>query len=246
MEFAGRTAVVTGGGRGIGRAIALTLAKEGADIVIPDLDIDSAKQTASEIESLGRKTLVQQVSVTDLDRMEELARQTIDTFGSVYILVNNAGITKDNLLLRMEESDWDAVLGVNLKGVYITTKVFLRYMLKRREGRIVNISSSVARTGNAGQCNYSASKAGIIGFTKSLAREIASRNITVNAVGPGFIQTEMTAKLPEELKKKIVEDIPMGRFGTPEDVASVVKFLCSRSANYITGHFILVDGGLAM
>ena len=241
-----RTAVVTGGARGIGRAISLALAQDGANIVIPDLDVASASQTAAEIAALGRKTLVKQVSVTNLEQMTALAAEVNQTFGGVHIVVNNAGITRDKLLLGMSEEEWDAVLTVNLKGVFVTTKAMLRYLLKQDYGRVVNIASSVARTGNKGQCNYSASKAGILGFTKSLAREVASRGITVNAIAPGFIDTEMTRKLPEEVRQIEIKQIPLARFGTPEDVAGVVRFLCSNAASYLTGHTFFVDGGLAM
>lgn len=246
LSLENRTAVVTGGARGIGRAISLALAQDGANIVIPDLDIASANRTAAEITALGRKVLVKEVSVTNLEQMTALAAEINQALGGIHIVVNNAGITRDKLLLGMSEEEWDAVLTVNLKGVFVTTKAMLRYLLKQDYGRIVNVASSVARTGNKGQCNYSASKAGILGFTKSLAREVASRGITVNAIAPGFIDTEMTRKLPEEVRQMELKQIPLGRFGTPEDVAGVVRFLCSSAASYLTGHTFFVDGGLAM
>jgi 3-oxoacyl-[acyl-carrier protein] reductase len=246
MRLAGKVALVTGGGRGIGREIALTLAGEGADIVIWDVNPQDAQNTCKEIESSGRKTLADQVDVTNFDSVEAGINKILDKYNKIDILVNNAGITKDNLLLRMSQQEWDAVINVNLKGTFNCTKAVFRPMSKQRSGRIINIASIIGIIGNYGQANYAASKAGIIALTKSTAREIASRSVTVNAIAPGFIQTEMTAKLPEDVKAKMMEAIPMAKLGSPKDVANACLFLASNEADYITGQTIVVDGGMVM
>jgi 3-oxoacyl-[acyl-carrier protein] reductase len=245
-RLAGKGALVTGGGRGIGQAIAQALAAEGAPVAIADWDEPSAKQTAEELNAQGHQALGFKADVTQATQMEEVVKQTLEAFGNLTILVNNAGITKDNLVLRMSEEDWDRVLDVNLKGVFITTKAVVRSMLKQRDGRIVNIASVVGLIGNAGQANYSSSKAGIIGFTKSAAREFASRHVRVNAIAPGFIETAMTEALDEEARARLITQIPLPRLGTPDDVAAAVVFLVSDAAAYVTGHVLHVDGGMAM
>ncbi|MFH1355166.1 MAG: 3-oxoacyl-[acyl-carrier-protein] reductase [Candidatus Omnitrophota bacterium] len=246
MRLKDKVALVTGGARGIGRAIALRFAQEGADVVIADVNIDVASKTASEIEALGRRSLAMSMDVTNFGKVEESVNKILDKLAKVDILVNNAGITKDNLLLRMSEAEWDAVLDVNLKGTFNCIKAVSRTMIKKRTGKIINIASIIGIIGNPGQANYSASKAGIIALTKSSAKELASRNINVNAVAPGFIQTEMTAKLPEELKQKMKEVIPLNKFGEPGDVAAVCLFLASSDSDYVTGQTIIVDGGMVM
>jgi len=246
MRLQDKVALVTGGAQGIGRDIALAFAAEGANVVIGDINLAKAQETQKEIETLGRKSLAVELNVTDYALVEEAVNKILDKFTKIDILVNNAGITKDNLLLRMSEADWDAVIQVNLKGTFNCTKAVSRPMIKQKGGRIVNIASIIGIIGNAGQANYSASKAGIIALTKTTAKELASRNITANAVAPGFIQTEMTAKLPEELKQKMLAVIPLNRFGTPADVAKVCLFLASDEAGYITGQTIVVDGGMVM
>ncbi|MFA5090929.1 MAG: 3-oxoacyl-[acyl-carrier-protein] reductase [Candidatus Omnitrophota bacterium] len=246
MRLKDKVALVTGGARGIGRQIALAFAREGSDMVIWDVNMKEAGETGQEIEALGRKCLALEVDITDHVKVAEAVNKILDKFKKVDILVNNAGITKDNLLLRMSEAEWDAVLNVNLKGAFNCAKAVSRVMIKQRCGKIINIASIIGIIGNPGQANYSASKAGIIAFTKTAAKELASRNINVNAVAPGFIQTEMTAKLPEEYKQKMQGAIPLGRFGNPQDVAGVCVFLASEEANYITGQTIVVDGGMVM
>jgi len=246
MRLEGKVALVTGGGRGIGREIALLFAKEGSDIVIWDVNLTDAQKTCQDIQTLGRKTSAEQVDVTDYTKVEEALNKILDKFGKIDILVNNAGITKDNLLLRMSEPEWDAVINVNLKGSFNCTKAVSRSLIKQRSGKIINIASIIGIIGNAGQANYSASKAGIIALTKTAAKELAARNINVNAVAPGFIQTEMTARLPEELKEKMLSNIPLGKLGLPNDVANVCLFLASNEADYITGQTIVVDGGMVM
>lgn len=243
----GRVAIVTGGARGIGRAITEKLASLGANVVIADLLVDVAGITADEISKATNKNIIAvKVNVTDSKSASEMIERTLAEFGKLDILVNNAGITRDTLILRMEEADWDAVLNVNLKGAFNCSKAALRPMMKQRYGRIVNISSVSGQAGQAGQTNYSASKAGLIGFTKALAREVASRQITVNAVAPGFIPTSLTNDLSDELKKSILGATPIGRMGTPEEIAAAVAFLASEEAAYITGHVLAVDGGMAM
>jgi 3-oxoacyl-[acyl-carrier protein] reductase len=243
----GRVAVVTGGARGIGRSIVEKLAFLGADVVIADMLVELAEETAVEVSKLTQRKLVAiKVNVAEGKSANELIDQTVKQFGHIDILVNNAGITRDMLILRMDETDWDAVLDVNLKGVFNCSKAAIRPMMKQRYGRIVNISSVSGQAGQAGQTNYSASKAGVIGFTKALAREVASRQITVNAVAPGFIPTTLTNDLSEELKNSILSATPVGRMGKPEEIAAAVAFLASEEASYITGQVLAVDGGMAM
>ena len=246
MKLKDRVSLITGAARGIGREIALKFAKEGSDIVVCDVNLEAAQNTQKEIEELGRRALSFKVDVTNLGQIEEMVNLILDKFSKIDILVNNAGITKDNLILRMSEEDWDKVLSVNLKGAFNCMKVVSRKMLKKRYGKIVNIASIIGMIGNAGQSNYAASKGGLIALTKSLAKELASRNINVNAVAPGFIETPMTAKLPEDYKKLMLENIPMGKFGGPEDVAKVCLFLAGPESDYITGQVIVVDGGMIM
>jgi 3-oxoacyl-[acyl-carrier protein] reductase len=243
----GRVAVVTGGARGIGRAIVEKLASLGANVVIGDMLSELAEKSAKEISHVSNtKIIAVKVNVTESKSSSELIECAIKEFGKVDILVNNAGITRDMLILRMEEADWDAVLDVNLKGAFNCTKAVIRPMMKQRYGRIVNISSISGQAGQAGQTNYSASKAGLIGFTKALAREVASRQITVNAVAPGFIPTSLTNDLSDELKKSILTATPIGRMGKPEEIAAAVVFLASEEAAYITGQVLAVDGGMVM
>lgn len=243
----GRVAIITGSARGIGRAIADKLAYLGADIVIADIRLETASVTASEISSISaRHTLAVEVNVADTESAQEMVNLAIETFGHIDILVNNAGITRDTLIMRMEEADWDAVLDVNLKGVFNCSKAVVRTMMKQRYGRIVNVASVSGQAGQVGQTNYSASKAGVIGFTKALARELATRQITVNAVAPGFIPTALTNDLPAELKEAILKATPLGRMGEPQEVAAAVAFLASEEAAYITGQVLAVDGGMVM
>jgi 3-oxoacyl-[acyl-carrier protein] reductase len=246
MGLRDKIAIVTGGSRGIGQAAAMALANAGADVVVADVNLEAAEEVAAEIRNLGGKSLAVKADVADAAGAAEMVQAAINEFGKVDILVNNAGITRDTLLMRMKEEDWDAVLNVNLKGVYNCTKAVISSMMKQRYGRIINIASVVGIIGNAGQANYASAKAGMIGFTKSVAREVASRNITVNAVAPGFIQTQMTDVLPDNVKAKLMEQIPMGRLGQPEDIADAVVFLASDAAGYITGQTISVNGGMVM
>jgi 3-oxoacyl-[acyl-carrier protein] reductase len=245
-ELANQVAVVTGAGRGIGQAIALKLAAAGADIACVDLKLEFCAETVQKAQELGRKAWPFAANVSDAANVEAVAEQILTAIGKVDILVNNAGITKDGLLMRMSEADWDAVLDINLKGTFLFTKAFSRSLLKQRSGRIVNIASVIGLIGNAGQCNYGASKAGVIGFTKSAARELASRGITVNAIAPGFIETAMTAKISPEAREGLLKQIPLGNLGQPDDVANAVLFLASPAARYITGQVLSVDGGMAM
>lgn len=247
MGLTGKTAVVTGGSRGIGRAICIELAKQGANVVVNySGSEDKAKQVVSEIEELGVKAIAIQANVADSAAVDAMMKQTIEVFGTLDILVNNAGITRDNLLMRMKEQEWDDVVDTNLKGVFLCTKAVTRQMMKQRAGRIINISSIVGVAGNPGQANYVAAKAGVIGLTKTCAQELASRNILVNAIAPGFITTEMTDSLPEELKEAMLKQIPLAKLGQPEDVAKAVVFFASDNANYITGQTLHIDGGLVM
>ncbi|MDQ0337539.1 3-oxoacyl-[acyl-carrier protein] reductase [Caldalkalibacillus uzonensis] len=245
--MSGKVALVTGGARGIGRAIVLALAKAGADVAINYAGSEqAASQLVQEVEHLGQKAIAVKANVAEQAAVNDMVKQVIETFGRLDILVNNAGITRDNLLMRMKEEEWDAVINVNLKGVFNCTKAVTRQMMKQKSGRIINISSVVGVMGNAGQANYVAAKAGVIGLTKTTARELAARGITVNAVAPGFIQTDMTDVLGEEIKEQLLTQIPLGRLGDPDDIARVVKFLASDDAAYITGQTIHVDGGMVM
>lgn len=247
MNFEGKTVIVTGGSRGIGRAIALDFAKSGANVVVNyNRNAEKAEEVVKEIEAIGPKGLAVQCNVSNQEDVDGLLKATVDTFGTVDFLINNAGITKDTLILRMKENDWDAVVDTNLKGTFMTTKVIGKYMLKKKSGRIVNITSVVGLMGNAGQSNYAASKAGVVGFTKSIAKEFASRGLTVNAVAPGFIESDMTDVLSDDVKEMYSKAIPLGKMGKPEDVANAVKFLCSDMSKYITGQVIQVDGGMLM
>ncbi len=246
MRLKDKVALITGGARGIGREIAMLFAKEGADIIIGDVNMPEAEKTCVDITALGRESLPLLLDVTSFSKVEEAINKILDKFSKIDILVNNAGITKDGLLLRMKEADWDAVLTVNLKGTFNCTKAASKVMIKQRSGKIINIASIIGIIGNAGQANYSASKAGIIALTKTSAKELASRNINVNAVAPGFIQTDMTAKLPEELKQKMLSSIPLDKFGNAVDVANACLFLSSEESAYITGQTIIVDGGMVM
>lgn len=246
MSLQGRVAIVTGAAQGIGRAIAESLAQAGADIAVADLDPGRSIETVGAVEKLGRKALNVKVNVADANDTKAMVEQVMKAWGKVDILVNNAGITRDGLLLRMKEEDWNLVLQVNLNGTFNCTKAVLQPMTKQRYGRIVNIASIVGVIGNAGQANYSASKAAVIGFTKTVGREYASRNITVNAVAPGFIDTAMTHGLPADVKETLLKQIPLGRLGTAGDIAAAVRFLVSEEAAYITGHVLHVNGGMLM
>jgi 3-oxoacyl-[acyl-carrier protein] reductase len=243
----GRVGIVTGGGRGIGRAVAVRLAEEGATLAISYRKDDAAaEETAERVREAGVECELFKGDVSSPEDVEALFKGVSDAYGRVDILVNNAGITRDNLMMRMKEEEFDEVLQTNLKGTYLCTRAALRPMIRARWGRIVNVSSVVGLVGNAGQANYAASKAGIIGFTKSVAREVAQRRITVNAVAPGYVETELTGSLPEEVKNQIRGQVPMGRFGEPEEVAQVVAFLAGETAGYVTGQTIAVDGGMTM
>lgn len=246
MQISGRVAIVTGAGQGIGRAIALKLASYGADIAAVDVNFENATETAREATKMGRRAMALKVDVTDPKKTDEMAESVFNELQGLHILVNNAGITKDGLLMRMTEADWDAVLGVNLKGAFNCTKSLLKYLTKQRWGRIINIASIVGMMGNAGQANYAASKAGLIGFTKSVARELAGRNITCNAVAPGFIESAMTDAIPEKRRNELMDNIPMGRLGGPDDVANGVLFLASNFSSYVTGQVLGINGGMYM
>jgi 3-oxoacyl-[acyl-carrier protein] reductase len=241
-----KVAIVTGGGQGIGRAIVLELAEIGVDVVVADINIDAAESAAAEAVATGIDALAIQVNVADSQNVESMIEKTVEKYGRIDYLVNNAGITRDALMIRMGDDAWQAVIDINLTGTYLCSKAVVRIMMKQRSGRIVNISSVVGAMGNAGQTNYAASKAGVIGLTKSLAREVASRGINVNVVAPGFIQTAMTDGLPEKARDELVTLIPNGRLGLPEDVSAAVKFLLSDDASYITGQVLHVNGGMYM
>ncbi|MCP1144012.1 3-oxoacyl-[acyl-carrier-protein] reductase [Lysinibacillus endophyticus] len=243
----GKTAVVTGASRGIGRAIALELAREGANVVVNYSGSEGkALEVVEEIKTIGTNAIAVQGNVGDADAVQNLMSAAIEQFGSIDILVNNAGITRDNLLMRMKEEEWDDVINTNLKGVFLCTKAVTRQMMKQRAGRIINISSIVGTIGNAGQANYVAAKAGVIGLTKTTARELASRNILVNAIAPGFITTEMTDALPEDVKGAMLAQIPLGTLGQPEHIAKAVVFLSSDDSSYMTGQTLHIDGGMYM
>ncbi|MCY7715319.1 3-oxoacyl-[acyl-carrier-protein] reductase [Bacillus altitudinis] len=242
-----KTAVVTGASRGIGRSIAIDLAKKGANVVVNYSGNEAkANEVVDEIKALGQQAFAVKADVSNAEEVQALMKQAVDTFGSIDILVNNAGITKDNLLMRMKENEWDDVININLKGVFNCTKAVTRQMMKQRSGRIINVASVVGVCGNPGQANYVAAKAGVIGLTKTTAKELASRHITVNAVAPGFISTDMTDKLDENVQTEMLKQIPLARFGAPEDISNVVVFLSSEGAGYITGQTIQVDGGMVM
>jgi 3-oxoacyl-[acyl-carrier protein] reductase len=246
LRLKGKVALVTGGAQGIGKAIALLLARNGADIVVSDINVEKAEETVKEIESIGSKAMAIKANVASLSDVEQMVEVILKNFGKIDILINNAGITRDKLILRMTEEDWDAVLNVNLKGTFNCTKTVVRHMAKQRSGKIVSIASVVGEMGNASQANYSASKAGVIGLTKTIAREFAQRGINVNAIAPGYIETPMTEVLPEKVKEELKKLIPMERLGKPEDVAAAVLFLVSEESNYITGHVLKVNGGIYM
>ena len=245
-QLANQIAVVTGAGRGIGRAIALKFANEGADVAVVSRTQENSENVAVEIRALGRKAWAHTVDVADAVAVSAAAEKILTEAGKVDILVNNAGVTRDGLVMRMSDADWDTMLDTNLKGAFLFTKAFSRAFAKQRSGRIINISSVIGLIGNPGQSNYAASKAGLIGFTQSVAREFASRGITVNVIAPGFIETDMTSELNAELKANILKQIPMGRFGAAEDIADAALFLASASARYVTGQVLTVDGGMVM
>jgi len=244
MDLSNRVAIVTGSGRGIGRAIALKLAEVGATVVVNDIG-ESVNTVVEEIKAMKRQGLAVEADVSLSPDVSRLVETTVATLGKVDILVNNAGITRDQLLIRMSDEDWDRVLNVNLKSVFLCSRAVLRHMLKQRWGRIISLASIVGVVGNQGQANYASAKAGIIGFTRTIAKEVASRGITANAVAPGFIDTEMTQRLPEDWKQQLKSRIPVGYLGTPRDVAETVAFLASEEARYITGQVINIDGGMA-
>lgn len=245
-QLANQIAVVTGAGRGIGRAIALKFAAEGADVVVVSRTQENSEKVAAEIRALGRKAWALAVDVADSAAVSAAADKILADCGKVDILVNNAGVTRDGLLMRMSDADWDTVIDTNLKGAFLVTKAFFRTFAKQRAGRIINISSVIGLIGNGGQCNYAASKAGLIGFTQSVAKELAGRGVTVNAIAPGFIETDMTAVLNEELKAGILKVIPMGKLGASEDIAHAALYLASPGARYVTGQVLTVDGGMVM
>ena|SRR2546421_3294806 len=245
-QLANQIAVVTGAGRGIGRAIALKFAAEGADIVCVSRTAENSGKVANEVRALGRRAWAHAVDVAESRAVAEAGEKILAETGRVDILVNNTGITRDGLLVRMSEQDWDTVLDTNLKGAFLFTKAFARAFIKRRSGCVINVSSVTGLIGNAGQCNYAASKAALIGFTKSVARELASRGITVNALAPGFVETDMTAAISDEVRRELLQRIPLNAFGQPDDIANAALFLASPAARYITGQVITVDGGMVM
>ena len=247
MKLAGKTALVTGASRGIGREIALELARQGADVVVNYAGSEAkAHEVVEEIKGLGREALAIQCDVSKSESVTDMIKGTVEHFGKLDILINNAGITRDNLLMRMKENEWDDVMNINLKGVFLCTKAVTRQMMKQRSGRIINISSVVGVSGNPGQANYVAAKAGVIGLTKTSAKELASRGITVNAIAPGFITTEMTDQLTEDIQNEMLKMIPLAQFGEPRDIANCVVFLASDDSRYITGQTIHVNGGMVM
>ncbi len=241
-----KVAVVTGAGRGIGRAVAIAYAKMGANVVCVSRTQENSTKVATEIEALGQKSWAFAVDVSDTSAVESSAKNILEATGKVDILVNNAGVTRDNLLMRMSEEEWDTVLNTNLKGAFNFTKAFTRPFMKQRSGRIINIASVIGLIGNAGQSNYAASKAALIGFTKSVAKELAPRGVTANAIAPGFIETDMTAVLDEKVRGSIIDRIPMNRFGSPEDIANTAIFLALESTDYMTGQVLTIDGGMVM
>lgn len=245
-QLANQIAVVTGAGRGIGRAIALKFAAEGADVVCVSRTAENSEKVASEVRALGRKAWAVAVDVADANAVAAAAKQILTDAGRVDILVNNAGVTRDGLLMRMSDADWDTVLDTNLKGAFLFTKAFTRAFLKQSSGRIINVASVIGLIGNAGQTNYAASKAGLIGFTQSVARELASRTVTCNALAPGFIETDMTAELNAEMRAELLKKIPLGTFGQTEDIAAAALYLASPAARYVTGQVLTVDGGMVM
>src|SRR6266511_2029847 len=245
-QLASQIAVITGAGRGIGRAIALKFAGEGADIVCVSRTAENAEKVAGEVRALGRKAWAHAVDVADSKAVADAGEKILGETARVDVLVNNAGITRDGLIMRMSEEDWDTVVNTNLKGAFLFTRAFARAFLKQRSGRIINVASIIGLIGNAGQCNYAASKAALIGFTKSIARELAPRGITVNALAPGFIETDMTAVIGEETRKELLQKIPLNCFGQPEDIAHAALYLAGPAARYITGQVLIVDGGLVM
>ena len=245
-DLLGQVAIVTGSARGIGKAIALALARRGADVVITDIDEAVSRATSKEIEGLGRRSLAIRCDVSQKADVESLVKTTLGTLGGLDIFVNNAGITRDTLLMRMSEEQWDQVLDINLKGTFFGCQVAGKAMMKARRGRIVNLASIMGLVGNVGQANYAASKGGVIALTRSAAKELAARNINVNAIAPGFIETEMTRELPEKSRQQFLDIVPLKRVGTPEDVAHLVCFLCSEESSYITGQVIVIDGGLTI
>lgn len=246
MRFSDRVALVTGAGRGIGRAIALRLAQDGADVAVVDLIAANAEETAAMVRALGRQAVVHVTDVSNSEAVQQAVSGTIAALGNLHILVNNAGITRDMLIIKMKDEDWQKVLDVNLTSAFLCSKFAVKHMMRQRYGRIVNMASVVGLAGQAGQTNYAASKAGLIGFTKSLAKEVGSRGITVNAVAPGFIPTALTDVLPDEQRAAAIAATPLGRLGTVEDVANAVCFLASDEASFITGQVLSVDGGLVM
>lgn len=245
-QLENQIAVVTGAGRGIGRAIALKFAAEGADVVCVSRTAENSEKVAGEVRALGRKAWAHAVDVSDGAAVSAAAEKILADCGKVDILVNNAGVTRDGLLMRMSDADWDSVLNTNLKGAFLFTKAFTRAFAKQRAGRIINVSSIIGLIGNAGQANYAASKAGLIGFTQSVAKELGSRNITVNAIAPGFIETDMTAVLSAELKANLLKNIPLASLGQPDDIANAALYLASPGARYVTGQVLTVDGGMVM
>lgn len=247
MILEGKKALVTGASRGIGREVALELARQGADVAINYSGSEAkANEVVDEIKALGRKAFAIQCDVANGESVTSMIKEVVEQFDRVDILVNNAGITRDNLLMRMKEDEWDSVINTNLKGVFLCTKAVTRQMMKQRSGRIINMASIVGVSGNAGQANYVAAKAGVIGLTKTTAKELASRGITVNAIAPGFISTDMTGELPEDVQKAMLDQIPLARFGDPKDIAAVASFLASDASKYMTGQTLHVDGGMVM